>query len=309
MPLFVKIHDRQTPVIYRHLLLRYLVRPVLTLLVVIIVIALWLTYHPKLDTDMPSNLLVGVLATFVVSGFTLVHDMVTKSFPVLRRAWLFKGNRRLNVAYADAMPVAVIQNGQLAAGVVVNFIKPPSPTISQWPARFSISRPVPGSEVRAFKYIVKGFPEIDFDFVTDAEAMRSEIPVVAFGSECSNYCTNQIMMALGFPSIWAAGTGQIAYNVLATAALAATPGFEYGVIAVTNANRRLAIACWGLGETGTAGAAWFLANRNGELSKELEGDFDADFVALLKFPVGQDNNGQLVKVYGPNEMGAFASHL
>jgi hypothetical protein len=127
---------------------------------------------------------------------------------------------------------------------------------------------------------------------------------VAFGSEFSNYCTDSVMVALGFPSILVNSAGT-AYEILRLAALANPTGFEYGVIAVTNVNGRLAIACWGLGENGTAGAAHFMANRGRQLRRALDNDLDTDFLALLKFPIGQETNGQLVRVYRPNNIHTF----
>ena len=283
---------------HRKILLRYLVLPCSIVLGLIISTSVYLAYRPILSTDMASNLFVGVWAAVLVWGFTITHDFFTESVPILRRARLFKGNCRLNVAYADAVAIAMDPSQNQIRNVRVCYTKPPSSSLPPLPAVFTIPRPVPDSELRAFKYLVKGFPEIDFDFVTDTVALGSEIPIFALGSGGSNYCTKYIMESVGITS---------SYQRLKDAPKPA--GFDYGVITRTTHNQRLAIACWGLGGTGTAGAAWFLAKRYHDLANAMNGDFDTDFVALLKFRFGQETSGQLVRIYRSHEISTFATNL
>lgn len=311
------------PVVHLKILWRYLFWPLCQLAALLVATRWYLITYPDLKADMVSNLVEALWAAALVWGFTVVRDLYDESIPVLRRAWIFKGCRQINVVHADAVGcvVGIDQTGIPRVNltnvpVPVNGVqyrlaawceKPPSLVPRPVGGSFIIPRPVPDCEVRAFKYLVKGFPEMDFDFVSDTDAVKSDIPVLALGSGGSNYCTDQIMMAIGF-----AGTGSgrpSAYDILNAAPKSTGASFDYGVIARTTSNGRLGIACWGLHTTGTAGAAWFLANRFKDIRKALEWDYDSDFVAVLKFPQGQETQGQLVHVYRRDEVSNFTVGL
>lgn len=259
---------------------------------------------------MLSNVFVGVMASIAVTAFTVAQDMALKSLPILRRAWIFKGHRLFSVCYADAHAIVVNPNGTLNPNIPIRYIKPPLQGMPLMPSLFTISRPVPNSEVRAFKHVVKGFPEIDWDFVADTVAIPPKAAFLAFGSELSNIRTDEVMVALGFPSVRNQSQhSDLAYSRLVAAFQQAAPGFEYGVIASAKIGGSLGIACWGLGEIGTAGAACFLSYQHSELASAMNREFDSNFLALLKFPTGLENDGQLVRLYRPSDIHSFPPSL
>lgn len=73
-------------------------------------------------------------------------------------------------------------------------------------------------------------------------------------------------------------------------------GFDYGVIAKIRPQQfpnRVWIACAGLGEWGTSGAAWYLANKWSELYAAAR---EKPFAALVRVRPDQDESPQLVSV-------------
>jgi hypothetical protein len=83
------------------------------------------------------------------------------------------------------------------------------------------------------------------------------------------------------------------------------PGYDYGfIIRLTPSQfpNRIWIACIGLGEWGTSGSTWFLANKWKEILNENKPWFNplylgngADFACLIKVKQNYDNSAKLVK--------------
>jgi len=70
-------------------------------------------------------------------------------------------------------------------------------------------------------------------------------------------------------------------------------GFDYGIILKvhpTQFPRRSWISCAGVGEWGTSGSAWFLANRWREISRQIRGD--EKFLCVLEVTPGQDESSR-----------------
>jgi hypothetical protein len=71
---------------------------------------------------------------------------------------------------------------------------------------------------------------------------------------------------------------------------------EYGIILKihpTQFPERTWIACAGMGETGTSGAAWFLARKWKELEKRADGA--GRFFALIAVEQGKDESAVVIK--------------
>lgn len=83
--------------------------------------------------------------------------------------------------------------------------------------------------------------------------------------------------------------------------------FDYGLIVKTtpkNSDDRIWISCFGIGEWGTSGSAWFLSNKYKELydiayawSCDICSYNDNKFIAVIKVPIGNDEKAELVDFY------------
>jgi hypothetical protein len=74
------------------------------------------------------------------------------------------------------------------------------------------------------------------------------------------------------------------------------PGFEYGMILKVRPARfprRVWLACAGIGEWGTSGAAWFLANKWNEIRSRV-GAYP--FIAIVRILHGQDESAEVVRI-------------
>lgn len=81
--------------------------------------------------------------------------------------------------------------------------------------------------------------------------------------------------------------------------------YDYGFIVKTspkNSDGRIWLACFGIGEWGTSGAAWFLANKHSELYDKIYAwtyDFNSypvdPFWAIIKTEIGKDETADLIE--------------
>lgn len=167
-------------------------------------------------------------------------------------------------------------------------------------ATFSATKTTSDCEIRAASYVASALGKDggrDSTFV-DCESLESKLDVdfVSFGLT-SNLKTldvfnnegNDLVILVPNPGFVARkGTGE----PLLTEHRA---GIEYGIILKIHPTQfleRTWIACAGMGETGTSGAAWFLARRWKELEKRAGG---ADrFFALIAVEQGKDESAVLV---------------
>lgn len=166
---------------------------------------------------------------------------------------------------------------------------------------FSMSHPVPISEVRAANYvsaaigaIVRKSPVLRSDVETQAVL---DLDFVAFGGPESNLKTNDCQTNAGNTlAQFQQATNK--FERLPGGAPIATfqAGFDYALILKVRPSqfpRRVWLVCAGLGEWGTSGAAWFLANKWNELRARAR---SGTFAAVIRVRPGQDQSAEIVTV-------------
>lgn len=167
-------------------------------------------------------------------------------------------------------------------------------------ARFSITRPVSGCELRSVNYLsgaIGGYVGIPPSIRSDVETRHLlDFDFVSLGGPYSNLKTADCQNNTA-NSIAVFDQGQNAIVRLSDRQPLALfePGFDYGLILKVRPVQfpeRVWLACAGLGEWGTSGSAWFLANKWRELRKHAQ---KRPFAALIRVRPGQDQSAELIK--------------
>jgi hypothetical protein len=170
-------------------------------------------------------------------------------------------------------------------------------------ARFSISNPVSISEVRAANYMATAFGRS----LGGTALVRSDVDVrntldidfVCFGGPLSNFKTVdcQTNTANRLATFDQAVPAQMFRNLSDGKSLAKfLPGYDYGLILKVHPAQfpnRVWLACAGLGEWGSSGSAWFLANKWNEIRKKVGAK---PFAALVRVTPGQDESAEIVRI-------------
>jgi hypothetical protein len=163
----------------------------------------------------------------------------------------------------------------------------------------STSRSVPVCTARALNYLASVFGS-----VTQATpAVRSDVEAksqldldfVSFGGPGVNHKTADCQSNSG-NRLAAWDQDKTAFVRLSDGKPMAKfeAGFDYGLILKVRPSQfpnRVWIACIGLREWGTSGAAWFLANKWKEIRREAG---DRPFAFLVRVKEGQDQSGEIV---------------
>lgn len=161
---------------------------------------------------------------------------------------------------------------------------------------FSIENPISSCELRAAKYLSESIAKNRFStprMVADLDLYsKINLSYVAFGGPLSNSKTRD---ALACDSSLVVIDGQ-QFRVKSTSAvaLAIEPGFDYGLIQKTHPPQfpdRTWLVCAGLGEWGSSGSAWYLANKWKDIHAFAQ---EADFAIIVKVRPGQDEYAEVV---------------
>jgi hypothetical protein len=215
----------------------------------------------------------------------------------------FDRDGQYQIVYGSfVLPSVHNQNGRL---VTHPYIKTPLPlTVPRQPALmgFSIDNPVSSSEMRGSAYLSGLFgkwracPPV---LVSDNENVsRVDLSFISLGGPASNFKTEDAlthpvnslvtMSAAGFVK---PGTQEPVVRITPD------PLFDYGMIlriSPTQHPSRTWIACAGIGEWGTSGASWFLANKWPQLFWHVLRGWRHQYAAVVKVHRGQDESAELI---------------
>ncbi len=162
---------------------------------------------------------------------------------------------------------------------------------------FSIERPISSCEVRAAKYLsgaigreAKAGPALSSDIELQSDL---DLSFIAFGGPLSNYKSRDVMDNGGNNIL---KFDNYKFFIPETNEVVVTPeaGFDYGLILKIHPNQFKArnwFACAGIGEWGTSGAAWYLANKWKEI-QEYAGE--APFGIVVRVKLEQDESVEFV---------------
>lgn len=165
--------------------------------------------------------------------------------------------------------------------------------------RFSISHPIPISEVRAAHYLASAIgtalgctPAIRSDFDTQS---LLDLDFVSFGGPQSNFKTADCQAnPANTLAVFDQANNQFICPLNRQPILQFEPGFDYGLILKIRPAqfpRRVWLVCAGLGEWGTSGAAWFLGNKWDEIRRTVR---SRPFAAIVRVRHSQDQSAEIV---------------
>ena len=264
-----------------------------------------------MDADTKS-LLFNVIGGIIVSVLTAIYIAIRyrfKSYHLQRLlGFHFKKDTEIRLAYGQLSLIPLTD----ASGrrITHPYIKPPRRGNTPLTQSYSIEHPVSECEVRASTYIAAllGLPgKLHPLLVSDADASSLlDSNFISFGGPGSNYKTADalaseanifIRLSLGGVSLF---TGT---DFPYTCSNEADHGF---ILRITPPEfpTRSWIVCAGLGEWGTSGSAWFLANKWQELIERIypvaywSGIMQIpDFMAIIRVRPGQDQSARIVALY------------
>jgi hypothetical protein len=190
------------------------------------------------------------------------------------------------------------------------YIKPPRRGGAPLTESYSMEHPISECEVRASTYIagLLGFPgKLRLLLVSDTEASSLlDSNFISFGGPGSNYKTADaltsdknifIRMSVNQFSL------PIGVNLPFTCSIEADHGFILRITPPEFPSRSW-IVCAGLGEWGTSGSSWFLANKWQELIEKIHPAAYwsgvmriPDFMAIIRVRPGQDQSARIVALY------------
>jgi hypothetical protein len=164
---------------------------------------------------------------------------------------------------------------------------------------YSATSVASGCEVRAISYlatVLRLNGNIKSEIADDFQlAGKLDIDFVAFG--CMNNKKSQDILGNSANKF-------VRYDVVSNAYVDLNGKglyggrHDYGVLLKIHPHQfpdRVWIGCLGLGEWGTSGTAWFLANKWRQLASKLEAD-NHDFMAIIEVVSGQDESATLISV-------------
>jgi hypothetical protein len=194
------------------------------------------------------------------------------------------------------------QNGN---AVTHPYIKTPlPPSVPRRPATmsFSIDNPVSGGEMRSSAYLAGLFgkgsactpvlvPDIDI-------VSRVDLSFISLGGPASNLKTEDALahpvnalVTMSLAGFVKPGTQQPVMPIVPD------PEFDYGIIlriSPTQHPSRTWIVCAGLGEWGTSGTSWFLANKWPQLLWHVLKCWRHNYAALIRVRRGQDESAEMI---------------
>jgi len=190
------------------------------------------------------------------------------------------------------------------------YIKPPRRGGTTLAESYSIEHPISECEVRSSTYIsalLGGAGNLKPMLIADTEASSLlDSNFISFGGPGSNYKTADALTSKAnifikmSPNGFSLRSGE---ELPFTCSADADHGF---ILRITPPEfpARSWIACAGLGEWGTSGSSWFLANKWGELIEKIHpfayrsGIMSIpDFMAIIRVQPGQDQSASIVALY------------
>ena len=178
---------------------------------------------------------------------------------------------------------------------------------------FSIERPISSCEVRGAKYLAESMnkeAKISPSLISDKELQnRLDCSFAAFGGPASNYKTRDVitnggnnLLSFDNQKFTASGTDKVI--------LKREPDFDYGLILKihpTQFPNRTWFTCAGLGEWGTSGASWFLANKWNEIH-DYAGN--SPFAIIIRVRREQDESSEpVIKVKSRSDVDELISSV
>ncbi len=264
-----------------------------------------------MDADTKS-LLFNVIGGIIVSIFTAIYVGIRYRFRSYHLQRLlgfhFKSDTEIRMIYGQLLlPSLTDASGR---PITHPYIKPPRIGRALSSQSYSIEYPVSECEVRASTYIAAllGLPsKLHPLLVSDAESSSLlDCNFISFGGPGSNYKTADALTSEANIFVRMSDSGfslSTGTNLPYSCSNEADHGF---ILRITPPEfpPRSWIVCAGLGEWGTSGAAWFLANKWQELIKRihpvayLSGVMNIpDFMAMIRVRPGQDQSALIVALY------------
>lgn len=264
-----------------------------------------------MDEDIKS-LLFNVLGGIIVSVLTTIYVVACHRFRSyhLQRllGFQFKADTEIRMAYGQLLlPPFLDQSGRPKTHP---YIKPPRRGGTPLNEQYSIEHPISECEVRASSYIAAllGLSgKLRPLLVSDTEASSLlDSNFISFGGPGSNYKTEDALASEAnifirmSPNSFSLLTG---VDIPFTCSNEADHGF---ILRITPPEfpTRSWIVCAGLGEWGTSGSAWFLANKWKKLVEKVyplayrSGVMHIpDFMAVIRVRPGQDQSARMVALY------------
>ena len=264
-----------------------------------------------MDADTKS-LLFNVIGGIIVSVLTAIYVGARHRFSSyhLQRllGFQFKTDTEIRMAYGQILlPSLTDQSGR---PITHPYIKPPRRGGTPLVESYSIEHPISESEVRASTYIAAllGLSgKLRPLLVSDTEASSLlDSNFISFGDRGSNYKTADVLASKANIFIRMSPNGfslPTRVNLPFTCSNEADHGF---ILRITPPEfpARSWIVCAGLGEWGTSGSCWFLANKWQELIERIypmaywSGVMHIpDFMAMIRVRPGQDQSARMVALY------------
>ncbi len=264
-----------------------------------------------MDADTKS-LLFNVIGGIIVSILSAIYVVIRYRFRSYHLQRLlgfhFTKDTEVRMAYGQLLlPPLTDATGR---PITHPYVKPPRRDSSPLTQTYSIEHPVSECEVRASTYIAAllGLPgKLRPLLVSDVDASSLlDSNFISFGGPGSNYKTADALASDAnifiqmTPNGFSLSTG---VDLPYTCANGTDHGFILRITAPEFTTRSW-IVCAGLGEWGTSGSAWFLANKWEELIERIHpvayrsGVMRIpDFMAVIRVRVGQDQSARIVALY------------
>jgi hypothetical protein len=255
------------------------------------------------------NIIGGIIVSILTALYIGAHYRIRLYHLQRLLGFKFKPKTTVTITYGQfLLPPLTNQSGQIIAHP---YVKTPRhggaiPLVGS----YSIEHPVSECEVRASTYIAMllGRPKnLQPQLFSDVEVSSVlDSNFVSFGGSGSNYKTADILASRSNIFIRMAHTGfslPSGESLPFSCSRAADHGFILRIIPPEFPTRSW-IVCAGLGEWGTSGAAWFLANKWTELIRSIHpiayrsGIMRIpDFLAIIRVVPGQDQSDCMAALY------------
>jgi hypothetical protein len=273
-----------------------------------------------MDADTKSLLfnVVGGIIVFILTAIYVSVRHRLRAYHLQRLlGFQFKKETDIRIAYGQLLLIPVSdQNGRQ---ITHPYIKPPRRGGDTLTQSYSIEHPISECEVRSSTYIstLLGRPgNLHPILVSDTEASSLlDSNFISFGGPGSNYKTADVLASDTNIFIRMSVDG-FSLHTGVKLPFACSGKADHGfILRITPPEfpERAWIVCAGLGEWGTSGSSWFLANKWQELIEKihplsyLSGIMHIpDFMAIIKVRPGQDQSASMVALYR-NEKGNIKS--
>ena len=258
----------------------------------------------------PGTLMDGLLVGFALLGIQYVARVLHRFVLNWKLKMVFgktiNEDSGVKIVYAELeLDPEIIQ---LTGPSVYSYVKPQGKSWDQDQSRFSILRPVSSAEVRAIAYLSKLISTKTRgtqDIVPDSDYESDWPSTISVGGPRSNSTTRTILNLPNNDIVEMDANAIYAKNGLPLAVRGGQ--FDHGIIArfsQRDSGDRVLIACAGIGEYGTSGASWYLANKWRSLLNKpgkrwvlsLLGS-GGDFVAVIRVDRAKDSSAQLESLF------------